>query len=108
MEYLISRLRTPLIATLGLLIVGPWFFREGAASAGTPDGTRVKKNKAFSIRNPDDRIHAIEKHACDLTGEAAPPDGGLTLWYRRPAAQWIEALPRMRSNGQNCGALIST
>ncbi|MHC4174950.1 MAG: glycoside hydrolase family 95 protein [Planctomycetota bacterium] len=93
MKYLISRLRTPLIAALGLLIVGPWFFREGASAAGTSDGTLVKKNKAFSIRNPDDRIHAIEKHACDLTGEAATPDGGLTLWYRQPAAQWVEALP---------------
>ena len=28
-----------------------------------------------------------------FTGEAAPPDGPLTLWYRRPAQKWTEALP---------------
>ncbi len=28
-----------------------------------------------------------------FTGEAAPPDGPLTLWYRQPAQEWTEALP---------------
>ena len=31
--------------------------------------------------------------AITFTGEAAPPDGPLTLWYRRPAQKWTEALP---------------
>ncbi len=26
-------------------------------------------------------------------GDAFPPDGPLSLWYRRPAGQWVEALP---------------
>ena len=29
----------------------------------------------------------------DFTGEAAPPAAPLTLWYRRPAKRWLEALP---------------
>ena len=29
----------------------------------------------------------------ELTGEAPPPDGRLTLWYRQPAREWVEALP---------------
>jgi len=28
-----------------------------------------------------------------LSGEAAAPDGALTLWYRQPARDWVEALP---------------
>ncbi|MGB7749737.1 MAG: glycoside hydrolase family 95 protein [Verrucomicrobiia bacterium] len=28
-----------------------------------------------------------------FTGKAGPPDGSLTLWYRRPAQEWTEALP---------------
>ena len=31
--------------------------------------------------------------AISFTGEAGPPDGSLTLWYRRPAQEWTEALP---------------
>ena len=28
----------------------------------------------------------------EFTGEAAPPEEPLSLWYRRPAKQWVEAL----------------
>ncbi|MCI0487049.1 MAG: glycoside hydrolase family 95 protein [Blastocatellia bacterium] len=28
-----------------------------------------------------------------FTGEASPPDEPLSLWYRRPAEKWVEALP---------------
>ncbi len=28
-----------------------------------------------------------------LQGEAPPPEEPLSLWYRRPAVQWTEALP---------------
>lgn len=28
-----------------------------------------------------------------LDGEAPPPDEPLSLWYRRPAGKWVEALP---------------
>jgi len=28
-----------------------------------------------------------------VIGSDAPPEGRLTLWYRQPANQWVEALP---------------
>ena len=31
--------------------------------------------------------------AGEFVGEAPPPASPLTLWYRRPASQWVEALP---------------
>jgi alpha-L-fucosidase 2 len=38
-----------------------------------------------------------------VSGSAAAPDGGLTLWYGRPARQWVEALPL--GNGR-LGAMV--
>ena len=38
-------------------------------------------------------LHAPGLFAIDFTGEAAPPEQAFTLWYRRPAEQWTEALP---------------
>ena len=38
-----------------------------------------------------------------MTGQAAPPQEPLSLWYRRPAAEWTEALPI--GNGR-LGAMI--
>src|SRR5580765_748411 len=29
----------------------------------------------------------------EFAGDAPPPEAPLSLWYRRPAAQWVEALP---------------
>ena len=34
-----------------------------------------------------------EKGEAGLTDAASPPDGALTLWYRKPAREWVEALP---------------
>jgi alpha-L-fucosidase 2 len=46
------------------------------------------------------RIQADEP---GFTGEAKPPDGTMSLWYRRPAGEWLEALPL--GNGR-LGAMI--
>ena len=35
---------------------------------------------------------ALTEFAGELKGEAAPPEGPLSLWYRKPAVQWTEAL----------------
>ena len=43
--------------------------------------------------NPDVRQDAIASAACRLIGQASAPEGPLTLWYRQPAAEWVEALP---------------
>ena len=44
-------------------------------------------------RNPDHRKERIAAAACELTGRASVPDGDMALWYRQPAAEWVEALP---------------
>ena len=41
--------------------------------------------------------------AGEMMGQAAPPQEPLSLWYRRPATQWVEALPI--GNGR-LGAMI--
>ncbi len=37
-------------------------------------------------------VQAAAADGLRLTGEAAPPADPLSLWYRRPARQWVEAL----------------
>ncbi len=43
--------------------------------------------------NPDPRAEHIAATACELTGAAPAPEQALCLWYRQPAAEWVEALP---------------
>ncbi len=38
-------------------------------------------------------VFAPEPPEIALAGEAAPPEGDWTLWWRKPAAKWIEAVP---------------
>ena len=47
--------------------------------------------------------NSISTYEGELTGQAEPPAEPLTLWYRRPARQWVEALPV--GNGR-LGAMI--
>ena len=43
--------------------------------------------------NPDARASAITESACSVEGDITGPAQALTLWYRQPAAEWVEALP---------------
>lgn len=43
--------------------------------------------------NPDHRQATIAATACPLEGTAGPPREPMTLWYRQPAREWLEALP---------------
>ena len=54
---------------------------------------KSKQESLFKVRNKDTRIEAITKAKCDLLGEAEAPANDLSLWYRKPASQWVEALP---------------
>jgi len=57
--------------------VGDWDFASGGEKAfisSAPGALRIRRPVA-------------------ITGQAAPPTGQLTLWYRQPAREWVEALP---------------
>ncbi|EDM26015.1 putative large secreted protein [Lentisphaera araneosa HTCC2155] len=54
---------------------------------------KSKQDSLFKIRNKDTRIEAIAKAKCRLSGEAVAPANDLSLWYRKPASHWVEALP---------------
>ena len=47
--------------------------------------------------------NSISTYEGEFTGQSEPPAEPLTLWYRRPARQWVEALPV--GNGR-LGAMI--
>ena len=47
--------------------------------------------------------NSISTYEGEFTGQAEPPAEPLSLWYRRPARQWVEALPV--GNGR-LGAMI--
>src|SRR5262245_6917390 len=47
--------------------------------------------------------NSIPSYEGEFTGQAEPPAEPLTLWYRRPAQKWVEALPV--GNGR-LGAMI--
>jgi alpha-L-fucosidase 2 len=47
--------------------------------------------------------NSIPAYQGEFTGQVEPPAEPLTLWYRRPARQWVEALPI--GNGR-LGAMI--
>ena len=72
---------------------GAWQFRTGdeaawAAWPADPDSAEAEKvAEAFSKMPGAPAVRIV------LSGEAEPPEGDLALWYRRPARQWVEALP---------------
>jgi alpha-L-fucosidase 2 len=50
-----------------------------------------KDSGTFHVSDP--RKALLADTACDLEGRAAAPDEPLSLWYRQPARNWLEALP---------------
>ncbi|HYO10600.1 MAG TPA: glycoside hydrolase family 95 protein [Tepidisphaeraceae bacterium] len=68
-----------LFSTIGLLllVVGA---APVARAAGAPGDSRAASQPTT-------------ESALELAADAAPPEGPLALWYRRPAKHWVEALP---------------
>ena len=56
-----------------------------------------------AVTQTNREANSISTYEGELTGQAEPPAEPLTLWYRRPARQWVEALPV--GNGR-LGAMI--
>jgi len=57
------------------------------ASPDSPEGEKVAQQHQEASGS------AVGAPPTPLTGEADPPEGAWTLWYRRPAQEWVEALP---------------
>src|SRR5215467_697377 len=54
-------------------------------------------------RNQKSQVDPSVASSVSFEGEASAPDEPLSLWYRRPAKQWVEAIPI--GNGR-LGAMI--
>ena len=48
---------------------------------------------AYAAPPRTQQLQNFDGHAGEFTGEAEPPEEPLSLWYRRPAKEWLEALP---------------
>jgi len=76
-------------------LAGEWQFRTGddAAWATWPAAPDSKEGRAMAEdyqKSTDDPAGGVETV---FAGEAAAPPGAMTLWYRRPAKAWLQALP---------------
>ena len=88
-----------------LSLKGQWLFRTGddlarakwPAPPDSDEGQRIVKDYLSRANPPAGRP------TTSFTGNAPPPEGDLTLWYRRPAEEWVQALPV--GNGQ-LGAMV--
>ena len=78
-----------------LSLAGQWQFRTGddpawAAWPDDPDstkGTRMAEDYQRSAREP------VGAEEVNFVEPAPPPKGPLVLWYRRPARNWVQAVP---------------
>ncbi len=63
--------------------------RIASLVAGGPELVRVRGAAGYAAELAEmDELPDVR-----FTGRAPAPEGRLTLWYRRPAADWVEALP---------------
>ncbi|HEX2973756.1 MAG TPA: glycoside hydrolase N-terminal domain-containing protein [Tepidisphaeraceae bacterium] len=66
-------------------VLGEWTFDAKPGRRILPLAGTVALRSAGLATNTD--------WSGQFTGQAQPPQDPLTLWYRRPAKQWVEALP---------------
>jgi alpha-L-fucosidase 2 len=49
-------------------------------------------NIQFTLSAADTGAGLVERSEITVTGEAQPPEEPLSLWYRRPATEWVQAV----------------
>ncbi|MBN1417594.1 MAG: glycoside hydrolase N-terminal domain-containing protein [Planctomycetes bacterium] len=69
-------------------VIGEWIFDARPGRTIRPIAGEVRLERAAAGPGSD----AAADEDVTFAGESAPPEGALTLWYRRPALQWVEAL----------------
>ena len=63
-----------------------------ALASSTLSNTNAADSSARG-KEQDPRARLLAESACRLEGEAPAPGQPLAMWYRQPAASWIQALP---------------
>ena len=87
----------------GMSLLGQWQIRRGddaswsgwPAKADTKEAVQLAEDYHNSAKRPVGSILVmpLSLPAVKVTGHAGPPEGTWTLWYRKPAAKWVQALP---------------
>ncbi len=74
---------------------GDWQFRTGDDASWARWPTDADSAEARQLAEDFHKTapNAAGKPEVIFEGQAPPPDGAMTLWYRRPASKWLEALP---------------
>ncbi len=81
--------RPRVVLGVALLATAAWINGPGAEGPAPGDNPPARPRP----RRPAPAPAAEPVFAGEFTGEAQPPDEPLSLWYRRPATKWVEALP---------------
>ena len=71
-------------------VLGEWEFSEHPGERVEPVSGKLALQSVPVGNNPSQEIGLEE--AVKLTGQSSAPEEPLSLWYRRPARQWVEAL----------------
>jgi len=75
----------------GIGLEGRWQFRTGDDPSWARWPANPDSNEGIALAEQAAKTHAFRKAAVISAPE--PPDGPLTLWWRRPAGKWTEAMP---------------
>jgi alpha-L-fucosidase 2 len=78
-----------------LSLRGAWQIRKGddPAWANWPVDPESEEGQRMIEEFQDSAIEVAGAPEAMLAGQAPPPEGRWTLWYRQPASKWSEALP---------------
>lgn len=74
-------------------LTGVWQFRTGDDLAWAKWPLDASGKEDTAVASEYARIEGAVSGGPTLVGQATPPAEPLALWYRRPAAEWVEALP---------------
>ncbi len=83
----------PLTLMLSFLLAAGGVWAEDQSPARKPDAPDAMEGRTMAEAFAEKFSRITADEGVPFAGKAAPPEGGLTLWYRQPARAWEEALP---------------